>query len=167
MSYQALWNGQNRIKRTVMFPGIAICCLKQHKMRILGVDAQYTFHFRVCLLQSSLNQHMSSLKENHLPFSYLLLLFPTQYTAHPFISLQYSCEQWYWSDILKLWFSKALKYMRTSFILLSLVWCLNYIYLSFFTWFKVFPMWEKQSSSVICYNFNGVTTTFSINCGLL
>lgn len=32
---------------------------------------------------------------------------------------------------------------------------------------SVFPMWAKQSSSVNCYKSNGVTTMFTINCGLL
>lgn len=46
MSYQEPWNGQNRIKRTIMLLGIAIYYLKQHKMRISGMGAQYTFHLR-------------------------------------------------------------------------------------------------------------------------
>lgn len=46
MSYQEPWNGQNRLKRAVMLRGIAVYYLKQHKMRISGMGAQYTSHLR-------------------------------------------------------------------------------------------------------------------------
>lgn len=162
MPYQEPWNGQNRLEITIMFPGIAMCCLKQHKMRISGMGAQYKFHLRGLSAAVQLKQQMSSLRKNscHTYSSFPLRIHPLYIPSfYSFTTVPCAVILIIYIQVLIQQSTKAWRHD-----LPCLVWCSNHIPF-LFSWFEVFPTWEKQSSSVNCYSSNGVTTTFPINCG--
>lgn len=165
MSYQEPWNGQNRLKRTIMFPGIAMYYLKQHKVRISGVGAQYALHLRSLSATVQLKPANVITKEKLL-LSYFLFLFPTQYTfsIHPILLHLYSTPVSSDTDHIHSSADSAKCFKSWRHDLSSLVWCWT-IYLSSFP--DLFPTWEKQSSSENCYDSNGVTTMFTTNSGFL
>lgn len=146
-----------------MFPDIAVYYLKQHKIRISRTGAQYAFYLR--RLSATVQLKPANVITEEKLLSQFLFLFPTQntFSIHSILLYLYNTPVSSDTDHIHSSNNSAKHFKSWRHDLPCLVWCSNHIPF-FFSWFEVFPTWEKHISSVNCYNSNGVTTAFIINC---